>query len=78
MVLKVLDRKSKPTVYTLPTCPACIRLKEDWIGLGIEFEEKEVDKNQEWLDEALVYGSSVPIIVYEDGRVEEGYKNMIT
>jgi glutaredoxin len=69
---------NKPIVYTLSTCPACIRLKEDWVSRGREFEERQVDDNQAWLDEALSYGNAVPIVVYEDGRVEIGYANMIS
>ena len=68
---------SKRTVYTLGTCPACIKLKEDWTDQEIEFEERQVDQSQGWLDEALNYGDMVPIIVHEDGRVEIGYANMI-
>ncbi len=69
---------NKPIVYTLSTCPACIRLKEDWVSRGREFEERQVDDNQAWLDEALSYGNTVPIVVYEDGQVEIGYANMIS
>ncbi|MBI2851562.1 MAG: glutaredoxin family protein [Chloroflexi bacterium] len=68
---------SKPIVYTLKTCPTCNRLKEDWSSRGVQFEERQVDDNQEWLDEALKYGDAVPIVVYEDGRIESGYGNMI-
>ena len=66
-----------PIVYSLNTCPACIKLREDWTNEGTEFEERLVDENQQWLDEALKYGDMVPIIVYGDGRVEVGYANMI-
>jgi glutaredoxin len=66
-----------PIVYTVSTCPACIKLKEDWTRQGIKFEERQVDNNQSWLDEALKYGDSVPIIVYGDGRVQVGYARMI-
>ena len=69
---------NKPVVYTLSACPACIKLKEDWASQGREFEERQVDDNQIWLDEALSYGNTVPIVVYEDGRVETGYANMIS
>ena len=65
------------TVYTLSTCPACIKLREDWTSQGIQFEERQVDKDQQWLDEALRYGDTVPIAVYDDGRVEVGYAGMI-
>ncbi len=67
-----------PIVYTLQTCPACIKLKEEWARLGRPFEERQVDENQTWLDEALTYGNTVPIVVYPDGRVETGFKNMIS
>ncbi len=44
----------------------------------MEFEERQVDGNQTWLDEALEYGDSVPIVVYKDGRIETGYAGMIS
>ena len=69
---------SKPVVYTLKTCPACNRLKQDWASRGAVFEERLVDDNQKWLDEALKYGDIVPIVVYDDGRSEVGYKGMIS
>jgi glutaredoxin len=67
----------RPIVYTVSTCPASIKLKEDWTGRGQDFEERQTDQNQKYLDEALKYADSVPIVVYEDGRVEVGYKDMI-
>lgn len=69
---------SKTIVYTLRTCPACIKLKESFVAQGKEFEERQVDSNQAWLNEALKHGDLVPIVVYEDGRVEIGYANMIS
>ena len=67
----------KPIVYTVRSCPACLRLKSDWSSQGIAFEERPVDENQKSLDEAVKYGDMVPIIVYGDGKVEVGYKGMI-
>ncbi|MCZ6534695.1 MAG: glutaredoxin domain-containing protein [Dehalococcoidia bacterium] len=61
-----------PVVYTILHCPACEKLREVWGDRGVEYEEKRVDESQDALDEALEYGSIVPIIVYPDGRVEEG------
>lgn len=69
---------SKPIVYTLRTCPACNKLKQDWRSRGDDFEERQVDDNQKWLDEAVRYGDIVPIVVYDDGRVEAGYQGMIS
>ena len=68
---------SKPIVYTMSWCPASAKLKQDWTSQGIEYEERQVDQNQTYLDEALKCGDMVPIIVFGDGRVEVGYKNMI-
>jgi glutaredoxin len=61
-----------PVIYTIQFCPACDKLRDTWDSQGVEFVEKRVDESQEALDEALEYGSAVPIIVYPDGRVEEG------
>ena len=66
-----------PIVYTLKTCPSCIVLKEDWEKEAIEFEERQVDEDQKWLDEAREFGDIVPIVVHPDGKVTMGYKDMI-
>lgn len=63
-----------PIVYTLSTCPTCVKLREAWTSQGIAFEERVVDDNQEYLDEAQKYGDAVPIVVYPDGRVEQGFE----
>lgn len=68
---------TRPVVYTVSNCPACLRLKSDWKEQGIEFEERQTDNSQEFLDEAVKYGDMVPVIVYGDGRVDVGYKGMI-
>ena len=68
---------TKTIVYTVSSCPASLKLKEDWHSRGIDFEERQVDNSQKWMDDAAKYGDSVPIVVYADGRVEVGYKNMI-
>jgi hypothetical protein len=44
---------------------------------GIVFEERQVDKSQAWLDEAIKYGDTVPMVVYPGGRIEMGYPGMI-
>lgn len=45
-------------------------MKKDLTMKGIKFEERQVDKKQVWMDEALTYGDIVPMIIHEDGRVE--------
>jgi len=63
-----------PVVYTLTACPACDKLRRTWRRRKIVYEERRVDQSQETLDEALLYGDRVPIIVYPDGRVEIGFE----
>ena len=60
----------KTVIYTISSCPACKKLKKDLADKGIDFEEKQVDSKQAWLDEALTYGDIVPMILHTDGRVE--------
>jgi glutaredoxin len=66
-----------PIVYTLTVCPACDALRAEWGRQGIEYDERRVDQSQDTLEEALDYGESVPIIVYPDGRVVEGFDGEI-
>ncbi len=66
-----------PIVYTLSSCPTCEDLRTEWTRRGIQFEERRVDESQEWLDKALTYDDTVPIIVYDDGRVEIGFEGEI-
>jgi len=66
-----------PEVYTLTVCPACDKLRSAWSEQNIEYQEFSVDQSQETLDEALMYGDTVPIIVYPDGRVEIGFEGEV-
>lgn len=63
----------RPIVYTLSTCPTCVKLKEFFDQEGVEYEERQVDERQEWMDEANEIADMVPIVVYPDGRVEVGF-----
>jgi hypothetical protein len=40
---------------------------------GLEIEERRVDVNAEWWDEALNYSMTVPVILWENGDVEIGW-----
>lgn len=60
-------------IYTLESCPTCRRAKEDLAAEGIAFEERDVNRNPRWYEEATELGVSVPIIVRGD-RVEVGWK----
>ena len=48
-----------------------------WREQGIAFEERMVDSDQAHMDEARQYGTSVPVIVHPDGRVEEGFNGEV-
>jgi glutaredoxin len=61
-----------PIVYTIRGCDACVKLLQKWNAEGVAYEERRVELSQAVLDEARQYGSMVPIIVWPDGRVEQG------
>ena len=66
-----------PIVYTIRGCEACVRLLEKWNADGIEYEERRAELSQATMDEARSYGSAVPIVVWPDGRVEQGFRGHI-
>ena len=61
-------------VYTLRNCPTSDKAKVALIERGVDIEERRVDENVEWWDEALKYSLSVPVIIWEDGRVDIGWE----
>jgi hypothetical protein len=63
----------RPVVYTIRGCAACVKLLNKWDAGGILYEERRVELSQATLDEARGYGSLVPIVVWPDGRVEQGF-----
>lgn len=66
-----------PVVYTIRGCDACVQLMKKWEATGVAFEERRVELSQATLDEARKYGSTVPLIVWPDGRVEQGYEGKL-
>ena len=62
-----------PVVYTIRGCEACAKLLRKWDAEGIAYEERRVELSQAMLDQARSYGSTVPIVVWPDGRVEQGF-----
>ena len=60
-------------MYTLRTCPTCERARNDLTADGVAFEERVIDDNGTWFDEAAQLGLTVPIIVRGD-KVEIGWK----
>jgi len=70
--------RSIPIVYTIRGCDACVKLLEKWNAEGIEYEERRAELSQTTMDEARMYGDAVPIVVWPDGRVEQGFKGHIS
>jgi hypothetical protein len=68
---------SVPIVYTIRGCDACVKLLEKWESTGVTYEERRVELSQAVLDEARRYGAFVPIVVWPDGRVEQGFESGI-
>ncbi len=66
-----------PIVYTIRGCDACVKLLEKWNKEGIEYEERRAELSQATMDEARRYGDAVPIVVWPDGRVEQGFAGHI-
>ena len=50
-------------LYTLSNCPTCVKAKRDLRRSGIDYEERVVDKDPVWYEEALNYAATVPIYV---------------
>lgn len=66
-----------PVVYTIRGCEACAKLLRKWDAEGIAYEERRVELSQAMLDQARTYGSTVPIVVWPDGRVEQGFEGSL-
>jgi glutaredoxin len=66
-----------PIVYTIRGCEACVKLLEAWHAEGMAYEERRAELSQATMDEARQYGSAVPIVVWPDGRVDQGFQGYI-
>jgi hypothetical protein len=66
-----------PVVYTIRGCDACVKLLRQWEREGRHWEERRVELSQAVLDEARQYGDMVPIVVWPDGRVEQGFEGSL-
>ena len=60
-------------MYTLRTCPTCEHARRDLTAEGVDFEERVIDDNSQWLEEASRLALTVPILVRGD-TVEVGWK----
>lgn len=60
-------------MYTMRTCPTCERARRDLTADGVEFEERDIDTNPQWLEEASGMAVTVPILVRGD-KIDVGWK----
>jgi glutaredoxin len=60
-------------LYTTPNCSTCDRAREDLLAEGVELEERDVMKKQQWYDEAVAMTIAVPIVI-RDGKKSFGWK----
>lgn len=72
-----VEQEAKPVVYTIRGCDACMKLLKQWDAEGVSYDERRVELNQATLDEARRFGNLVPIVVWPDGRVEQGFGDTI-
>ena len=61
---------TKPIVYTIPGCSACVKLLDKWNEEGVEYEERRADLDQSIMEEARSLGDVVPIVVNTEGNEE--------
>jgi len=64
----------KVIMYTLATCPVCIKARRVLEQRGVDFEDRVIDDRPDWMMDVvrLSNQSTAPIIVWPDGRVEVG------
>ncbi len=63
-----------PVVYTIRGCDACVKLQKKWDGEGVKYDQRRVELIQATLNEARKFGDMVPIVVWPDGKVEQGFE----
>ncbi len=63
----------RPILYTLRDCSPCDEASRGLTQSGLQFEERVVDDNPAWRNEALSFASTVPIL-FKGGPVEVGWK----
>jgi glutaredoxin len=71
----VADPNEIPIVYTIRGCDSCVKLLKKWDAENLIYDERRVELSQATLDEARRYGKMVPIVVWPDGRVEQGFED---
>ena len=60
-------------IYTVRTCATCERAVRELAEEGVEFEERDIRKNEAWFEQASRLSISVPILVRGD-KIEIGWR----
>jgi glutaredoxin len=60
-------------VYTLKNCATSEKAMTALRERGVDLEERRVDVNADWWNEALNYSMTVPVILWDNGEVEIGW-----
>ena len=67
----------RPIVYSIRGCDACVQLLKKLDAEGVAYDERRAELSQAAMDEARSHGTAVPIVVWPDGRVEQGFEGFI-
>ena len=60
-------------VYTLKNCATSEKAMTALRERGVDLDERRVDLNADWWNEALNYSMTVPVILWDNGEVEIGW-----
>jgi glutaredoxin len=71
-----MAENEKVIIYTAPTCGVCDDAKREMRAEGIEFEERDVMREQKWFDDVLKYTIFVPLI-FRGEKMEIGWKGAV-
>ena len=64
--------EKKVIIYTQETCPPCFAEKEWLKANNIEFEERDIRKNQSYMKEVMDLGASAtPVTVIKTGESKQ-------
>jgi glutaredoxin len=64
--------EKKVIIYTQETCPPCFAEKEWLKANNIEFEERDIRKNQSYMKEVMDLGASAtPVTVIKTGEEKQ-------
>ena len=69
----------KVVVYTSTICPYCIRAKNLLEKKGVNFQELNIDKNPDYIDEVLAKSNGQTTVpqIFIDGYHVGGYEDLL-